>query len=277
MCWLWLLLFCYVAVLSWTYFVMYYESANGSHLEKLRGRGSLVTLFLKGFTWNIYSHLMAVACWFTNWSSSYWGGSRQKGEQLPVIFVHGLYHNRTAWFMYLRWFRQWGWSYLEAVNLPGKFRSINVHAQTLAQTIDRVLEAADCDQVDLVGHSMGGIVIRAYLRDHFSESKVRNVVTLGSPHNGSKLAVFGVGEAARELLPHSELLQSLNGEGVMAPPAGSLYSIYTVLDNMVLPNESAQVVGERVESIETKEVDHVGLLYCKQTAQLVRKCLERGE
>jgi pimeloyl-ACP methyl ester carboxylesterase len=231
-------------------------------------------LLLKGFFWSLLSHLLFLISAVTTLSRSYWLLPSGPSNRVPVIFVHGLYHNRTAWFFYLRWFRKWGWQHLSAITLRGKLRSIKDYEQMLAVEVERVLAETGSRQVDLVGHSMGGLIIRCYLADDSAEGKVRRVVTLGSPHAGSKLAVFGLGKAVKEMRPGSSLLESLNRADPQVPQNGLLYAVYTITDNMVLPNDSAMLTGPGVSSLETRVVDHVGLLYCKQTALLVRQCLE---
>jgi len=73
-------------------------------------------------------------------------------------------------------------------------------------------------QVDIVAHSMGGLLIRQYL-SHHSESPVRRVLFLSTPHFGSDIANILVGIAnisytgniqAEELLPGSDFLWGLN-------------------------------------------------------------------
>jgi len=83
-----------------------------------------------------------------------------------------------------------------------------------------------------------------------------------------------VGKARRDLLPGSPFLASLNAQGVQAPPDGHLYSIYSIFDNMIIPYDSAKAEGVRVTSLEAGPINHVGLLFSRGTAELVRKCLD---
>jgi len=73
-------------------------------------------------------------------------------------------------------------------------------------------------QVDVVAHSMGGLLVRQYLLHH-SESPVRRVLFLSTPHFGSDIANILVEIAnisytgniqAEELLPGSDFLWGLN-------------------------------------------------------------------
>lgn len=275
MCWLLLLLLFWLVGVAFTYLLFYYESANGPHLEVIRSRGSVHVLLLKGFLWSLYSHLLVLMTTVTALRRSYYRLATGSADRTPIIFVHGLYHNHTAWYLHLRWFRHWGWNHVKAVNLRGKFRSIQDFTRILAEEVEQVLAETGSEKVDLVGHSMGGLVIRSYLADSFAKTKVRRVVTLGSPHGGSKLAVLGLGMATKEMIPGSSFLQTLN-QDVQIPEGGRFYAIYTIVDNMVLPNESAQLAWEGVQNLENGIVNHIGLLFCKHTARLVRQCLEES-
>jgi triacylglycerol esterase/lipase EstA (alpha/beta hydrolase family) len=46
------------------------------------------------------------------------------------------------------------------------FNDIDGYVEPLSRRIDEVCAAAGAEQVILVGHSMGGLVSRAYLRRH---------------------------------------------------------------------------------------------------------------
>ena len=275
MFWLPLLLLFWLMTVAFTYVLFYYESANGPHLEVLRSRGSVPITILKGFLWSLYSQLLVLLTTATALHRKYYRLPPDPPKKNPIIFVHGLYHNHTGWYLYLRWFRRWGWSHAKAINLRGKFRSIHEFARILADEVEKVMAESQSDQVDLVGHSMGGLVIRSYLTEDHARAKIRRVVTLGSPHGGSKLAVLGLGQAAKEMIPGSTFLQSLS-QGVQMPQGGGFYSIYTLVDNMVLPNESTKLAWDGVKNLETRIIDHVGLVFCKQTARLVRECLEEN-
>ena len=273
MFWLILLLLFWLMGVAFTYVLFYYESANGPHLEVLRSRGSVPMMILRSFLWSLYSHLLVLLTATTALHRDYYSLPAGPADRTPIIFVHGLYHNHTAWYFYLRWFRRWGWSHMKAIKLGGKFRSINEFARILADEVEKVMAETQSEQVDLVGQSMGGLVIRSYLAEYSGRAKIRRVVTLGSPHGGTKMAVFGLGQAAKEMVPGSAFLESLN-QGVQIPEGGRFYAIYTIVDNMVLPNESTKLTWDGVKNLETRIVNHVGLAYCKHTARLVKECLD---
>ncbi len=76
--------------------------------------------------------------------------------------------------------------------------------------------------VDVVAHSMGGLMIRYALAkqgvDSFPRLKVEDVVTLGSPHNGASFAALMGTTQGAEMEPSIDVDQVAQGLG--HEPAG---------------------------------------------------------
>lgn len=71
----------------------------------------------------------------------------------------------------------------------------NRFGEHLADFIEKVKIATGSTQVDLVCHSMGGVVARVAIEGYNQESNVRKLLTLGTPHNpieGYKATEFGL-------------------------------------------------------------------------------------
>jgi triacylglycerol esterase/lipase EstA (alpha/beta hydrolase family) len=109
--------------------------------------------------------------------------------------------------------------------------------------------------VAIVAHSMGGLVARAWMRDHGTAALAR-LITLGTPHHGTALARFGLGRNAVQMRTGSAWLRLLSaGED---PAARALVtSLYTHHDNIVSPRESGHLPGAR--NLEFGGVGHVAL------------------
>ncbi|MFA6228019.1 MAG: alpha/beta fold hydrolase, partial [Patescibacteria group bacterium] len=70
--------------------------------------------------------------------------------------------------------------------LPYEWRHSNLDTMThLRDKINEVKEICQCDKVDLIGHSMGGLVARAYIEGPFYGDDVDKVVFLATPHRGA--------------------------------------------------------------------------------------------
>ena len=67
-------------------------------------------------------------------------------------------------------------------------RPLAENIEFLRDRISEVKTATGADQVDLVGHSMGGLVSRVYIQSDIYNYDVAHLITLGSPHAGSALS-----------------------------------------------------------------------------------------
>jgi pimeloyl-ACP methyl ester carboxylesterase len=69
---------------------------------------------------------------------------------------------------------------------PYEWRDSNVHtADLLDDKIDQVKQICNCNKVDLVAHSMGGLVARAYIQSADYDQDVDQMIFLGTPHKGA--------------------------------------------------------------------------------------------
>lgn len=178
----------------------------------------------------------------------------------PIVLVHGYFHNRSAFLAMSRTLRRAGFSYVHTMNYNPLSAGMPALAERLGEEVQRVLDATGAEQVQIVGHSMGGIVARDYVQSFGGDEHVDTVITLGSPHRGTHAARLGMGPAVKELTPGSAFLRRLE-EG--ARPSGVRWiSYYSDLDAMVLPSSSAKLVHPALKAvnIKTRDTGHLSLL-----------------
>ena len=106
--------------------------------------------------------------------------------KVPVVLVHGYVCNHRIWDDTIAALRAAGHPVL-AVDLEPLFASIDNYTPIVEAAVNEICQKAGSSQVALVGHSMGGLVIRAWMRAH-GTTKVAKVLTLGTPHAGTKIA-----------------------------------------------------------------------------------------
>lgn len=73
--------------------------------------------------------------------------------------------------------------------LPYDWRESNqLTGLILRDKINEIQEICDCEKVDLVAHSMGGLVARSYIQGNQYEDDVDQLIFLGTPHLGAPKA-----------------------------------------------------------------------------------------
>ncbi|SNS12894.1 Alpha/beta hydrolase family protein [Humidesulfovibrio mexicanus] len=190
------------------------------------------------------------------------------GTGPAVILVHGLYHNPAAWFVLRRRLARAGFADVRCYGYPSFGRPFGDIVSGLEELVRRAALEVPDGRVALVGHSLGGLVIRAACgplaqADAGHGVRIAGVATLGAPHRGSVLAArLGVGRLARGLAPGGEVLEAVRG---LPPCPGPALSLYTPTDCMVQPLSGALLEGRELSAGWTERavppVSHVGLLY----------------
>ncbi|WP_298037600.1 alpha/beta fold hydrolase [uncultured Desulfuromonas sp.] len=205
-----------------------------------------------------------------------WTAPREKmvraEEQTPVIFLHGLFHNRACWLWLKYRLRRRGVNALYTLNLP-PWKDVETLTERVAKKVDELRHATGVDKVSLVGHSMGGIIARNYLQLRGGADKVAMCVLLGTPNAGSKLAPFALSPLGKLVLPGSPFLHRL-AEAPL-PPETRVTSIYSRHDNIILPFESARLEGSRNE--ELAGMGHTALLYRSRVFETLLNALRKEE
>lgn len=194
------------------------------------------------------------------------------GGRLPLLLVHGYECNRGFW----RWQRarlERAGRTVATLNLEPVFASIDGYGEQIHRRIEEVCAATGAAQVVLVGHSMGGLAARAYLRAH-GAARVARLVTLGAPHHGSRLAAIGIGINARQMECGSAWLTALNQPGAAPLPADAR-SAFSAYDNYVMPQDSPLLAGAR--NVALGPVGHLAMAFSPAvTALLVEASAPAG-
>ena len=129
------------------------------------------------------------------------------------------------------------------------------------------------DRLDVVAHSMGGLVTRLMLENETLANRIATVITLGTPHSGSYMARLGGTSPTTQLRPQSPLLARLAeqlpwGERAELP---RLVALWSAEDVIVLPGEGGQLEG--AENIEMPGYTHYSYFLDPKCWRLVHDVL----
>jgi triacylglycerol esterase/lipase EstA (alpha/beta hydrolase family) len=190
----------------------------------------------------------------------------------PVLLVHGIGDNRSAFTILRRTLRRRGFGRIVTVNYSPLTSDVRKAAADLARHVERVCQQSGYEQVFLVGHSLGGIIARYYVQCLAGDARVSTLVTLGSPHAGSQLARIAPLLVGRQLRPNSELMRELAGP---ARCSTRFVAIYSDRDEVVVPNRSARLEHPDllVTALQVHGVGHLSLLVNSTVAHAVAAAL----
>ena len=188
----------------------------------------------------------------------------------PVLLLHGVLCNAGSMHALRSGLVARGIGPVYMLSYGPPLASIDSFVDAVAAKIDTILAATGAHQVAIVGHSMGGLVARAYLRRR-GHGKVSVVVTIGTPHKGSVHAWLFPGASLGQLRPSNAWLGELNRPD--AGKAARIVSIWSWHDSMVAPQTNCVLDGAR--NIALSGIGHNALIADGRVYDVVAAELKR--
>lgn len=117
--------------------------------------------------------------------------------QRPVLLLHGFMSTRRVLNVVEHRLRRDGY-YPFSLHLGGfrgafNTRGIDEIAEHVRDKVERLYSRfPTMGPLSIIGHSMGGLVGRYYVKRLGGDQRVKNLITLGSPHNGSPTSYLGI-------------------------------------------------------------------------------------
>jgi triacylglycerol esterase/lipase EstA (alpha/beta hydrolase family) len=204
--------------------------------------------------------------------SNDWSCRPSAAHPRPVVLVHGTFADMSdSWQALSPLLHNHGYCVFalnygahdgsDAAGIYG-VGEIGESAAELAGFVDRVLEATGASQVDMVGHSQGGMMPRYYLRELGGAAKVHTLVGLAPSNHGTDLdglftlaeffpganEFLGLCPACGEQAAGSAFLEALNSGGDTVPGV-DYTAIESRYDEVVTPYTSAFLSGPNVTNV----------------------------
>jgi pimeloyl-ACP methyl ester carboxylesterase len=195
--------------------------------------------------------------------------------QPPVLLIHGYMATRGSLHLLERQLTARGLVVMTYSLGPVHLGDIRDSAGLIARKVESIVAQTEVTRVDIVGHSMGGLVGLDYLKRLGGRHRVRRLVMLGTPTQGTWSALLGLvtaplGLASLQLLPGSPFLRELADRPL---PAGAEVISIGAIRDWLAPLSSTVLDGIRHIALPT---GHSGLLVDEEVAKVVADLLLEG-
>jgi triacylglycerol esterase/lipase EstA (alpha/beta hydrolase family) len=160
-------------------------------------------------------------------------------------------------------------------------RGIDTLAKQVKAKIDSLKERYNIGKIAIIGHSKGGLIGRYYVTMLGGDKDVHTLITLGTPHNGSPIAIFAalsviglISKSVWQMMPHSLFMRRLRKAPL--PPNVRFISIYSADDEVISPARArieAPADADNVTNVELSGYSHTDYLIKRGVYEEVRKYL----
>jgi hypothetical protein len=196
----------------------------------------------------------------------------------PVVLLHGFMDNRSVFVVLRRALTRHGHRHLESLNYSPLTRDIRTAAELLGRHVEEICSRTGHGRVDIVGHSLGGLIARYYVQRLGGDRRVRTLVTLGTPHGGTAVAPgAGVHPIVRQMRGGSSVIEELRAP---APACRTRFvSFWSEWDQVMVPIESACVDHPDLDAVNVRVtgIGHLALPVHPTVAAAIREALETPE
>lgn len=192
----------------------------------------------------------------------------------PALLLHGFADNRSVFVLLRRALAQDGQREVRCLNFSPLTRDIRAAAELLGRRVEEICARTGHPRLDVVGHSLGGLIARYYVQRLGGDRRVRTLVTLGTPHAGTSVVpLAGVHPVVRQMRPGSEVIEELTRP---APGCGTRFvCFWSDLDRIMSPVETARIVHPDllVEDVPVRGIGHLALPVHPAVTSRIREVL----
>lgn len=198
-------------------------------------------------------------------------------EKAPILLIHGFLGTRGSMYLLERRLVDDGYCVFSFNLGTLNSRDIRRSAFLIHRKIERILAQTPWEQIDVLGHSMGGLIGLYYIKKLGGHSRVRKLIMMGTPINGTWAALAGIftlglwSTSSWQLLPRSRFLDELN-QGSL-PPEVDVYTVAAARD-WVCPLPSTRLRGA---SAVTVPMGHSSLVVSPEVYRRITGILNQGE
>ncbi len=197
----------------------------------------------------------------------------EKSDKTPILLIHGYFLNSGVWWYMRSKLIKAGYC-VYTINLGSSFPSIDIHAQKVKKMAEEIERLSGRRDLVIIGHSMGGVVGLHYAYRYAKPNSVTDLITLGSPLEGTKMANLGSSQSAKEMRIGSSFLQ----ESQKAVLPMRFFHIATRVDTAIIPWQSELFYSNRGPHIQryTYEcMSHIQFVFSGRVAKQIIEYLRK--
>ncbi|AWK11013.1 lipase [Streptomyces spongiicola] len=193
----------------------------------------------------------------------------------PAVLLHGFADNRSVFVLLRRSLVRQDGRHVESLNYSPLTCDIRAAAELLGRHVEEICARTGRRRVDVVGHSLGGLIARYYVQRLGGDRRVRTLVTLGTPHTGTSVAPLASAHPiVRQMRPGSAVIEEL---ALPAPGCRTRFvSFWSDLDQIMVPLETARLAHPdlTVRNVRVSGIGHLALPVHPAVAAGIREALD---
>lgn len=173
-------------------------------------------------------------------------------EAPPILIIHGFLGTRGSMYLLERRLVEDGFVVVSFNLGTLNVRDIRRSAFLIHRKIERILAQTPSQRIDIIGHSMGGLIGLYYVKKLGGHARVRKLIMMGTPLRGTWAALAGVmtlglwSTSSWQLLPRSRFLDEL-AKGPI-PPGVEVHTIAAARD-WVVPLATTRLTGANAMTV----------------------------
>ncbi|MBW6437119.1 alpha/beta fold hydrolase [Actinoplanes hulinensis] len=190
----------------------------------------------------------------------------------PVVFVHGYTGSASNWTTAMSLFRSGGYSSSELFAYEYNSYGNNItNAQGLATYVSQVRARTGASKVDIVNHSMGGLVSQWYVKQLGGAQYVRRLASIAGANHGTTFAsACLIYVTCQQMYPGSSFINTLSS-GDETPGSTTYGTWYSPCDGVIIPYTSTILSGATNNYVACQT--HIGFLTDTITLTQIRSFL----
>jgi triacylglycerol lipase len=196
-----------------------------------------------------------------------------KGDNVPLLLIHGFLGTRGSMYLLERRLVEDGFLVVSFNIGALNVRDIRRSAFMIHRKIDRILAETPAKKIDILGHSMGGLIGLYYVKKLGGAARVRRLIMMGTPVHGTWAALLGVATlglwstSSWQLLPRSRFLDELHQGQV--PEDVEIHTIAAARD-WVVPLATTRLPGANAMTVP---LGHSSLVVSEEVYQRLMSVL----